>query len=337
MMRNWSVAVWALLLASGSASAAQNPAEFYRDRTVTIVVAGGLGSTLGLYCRLVATHWARHIPGHPNVICQPRPGAGGATATAYMYNAAPKDGTVVGEIQAAVILLPALRDVKFDVTKFTWLGSVTPKPAVISVWHTAPAKTLEEARHTQLILGSTGKGSETYIVPALMNGLLGTKFRIVEGYRAEDINLAMERGEVNGRRAAWSAWVSVKPDWIRDGKLIHLVHFGPRIPELPTVPSLRDVVKTADERKMVDFIDASPNVGMGFYLPPGVPADRVRALRRTFMEVLKDTRFLADAKKSNAEVNPISGEDLQRTVAGALATPKPILRRMRSILGFKGK
>jgi tripartite-type tricarboxylate transporter receptor subunit TctC len=331
-----SVAAALTLGALGMASAdAQTPAEFYKGKNVTITVAGGAGASLGLYCRLVAQYWSKHIPGNPNVICQFRPGAGGTKAAAYMYNAAPKDGTYVGEVLAPSVLAPALRKMKFDATKFIWLGSVTPRPGVITVWHTAPATTLEGAKKVELVMGSTGKGSETFLLPQFMNVVLGTKFKIVRGYKAALINNAMPRGEVHGRMNYWSGWTTIKQAWIRDKKIVQLVQIGPRIAALPNVPSLIDLMPNDDYRRMVKFFEVSENLGMGFYLPPGVPNDRVEALRASFINMLRDPAFLADAKKRNADVNPISGAEIQKIVESGLSTPEPILAKLRTILGFK--
>lgn len=156
------IAASALLAAGiGAAPANADVADFYRGRTVTVVVPAGLGASLGLYGRLLTEHWQEHIPGRPNVILQSRPGGGGTKGAAYVYNAAPKDGTVVAEVLAPSVLAPTLRDVKFDARKFQWLGSITQRPSVVSVWHTAPATTLEEAKRTPVVMGSTGFGSET--------------------------------------------------------------------------------------------------------------------------------------------------------------------------------
>jgi tripartite-type tricarboxylate transporter receptor subunit TctC len=314
---------------------AQSPAAFYKGRTVTITVAGGAGASLGLYCRLVAEHWSRYIPGKPDVICQFRPGAGGTKAAAYMYNAAPKDGTYVGEVLAPSVLAPVLRNVKFDATKFLWLGSVTPRPAVVTVWHTAPATTLEGVKKTEVVMGSTGKGSETFLIPRFMNVVLGTRFKIVTGYKASGINLAMERGEVHGRMNYWTGWTTVKQDWIKQKQIIQLVQYGPRIPALPDVPSLKDLMPNDRYKRMVEFFEVSEQLGMGFYAPPGTPADRVAALRSSFMETMRDPAFLAEAKRRKARVEPIPGDEIQRIIQRGLSTPEPILDELRKILGFK--
>jgi tripartite-type tricarboxylate transporter receptor subunit TctC len=316
--------------------ASADVASFYKGRTVTITVAGGAGASLGLYCRIITAHWGNHIPGKPKIICQFRPGAGGTKAAAFMYNAAPKDGTFIGEILSPSVLAPVLRKSKFDSSKFVWIGSVTPRPSVVSVWHTAPAKTVDGAKKVQLIMGSTGFGSETYMLPKFMNAVLGTKFKIVRGYKGgAPINKAMELGEVNGRMNYWTGWTTVKGAWLKDRKISHLVQYGPAIPALPDVPHLRSLLKQEKHRQMLTFMELSENLGMGFYLPPGVPADRVAALRASFFATMKDPAFLADAKKRKARVEPISGAQIEKMANKAFATPKPVLAELRKLLGFK--
>jgi tripartite-type tricarboxylate transporter receptor subunit TctC len=323
--------------ASGISSvpATADVADFYRGKTVTVTVAGSAGASLGLYCRLVVAHWGKHIPGNPNVICQFRPGAGGTKAAAYMYNAAPKDGTVVGEILSPSVLAPVLRKSKFDSSKFVWIGSVTPRPSVVTVWHTAPATTVEGAKKAEVIMGSTGFGSETYLLPMFMNAALGTKFKIVRGYKGgAPINKAMEVGEVHGRMNYWSGWTTIKGAWLRDKKIVHLVQYGPMIPEIPEVPHLRSLLTKESHKQMLKFLELSEYLGMGFYLPPGVPRDRIEALRDSFFATLKDPEFLADAKKRKARVEPISGAEIEKMANAAFATPEPVLAELRDMLGF---
>lgn len=311
-------------------------ADFYKGKTVTVMVPSGLGATLGLYGRLVTEHFSKHIPGNPTVILASRPGGGGTKGAAFAYNAAPKDGTFIAEVLSASVLAGKLRNFKFDASKFQWIGSVTPRPIVVSAWHKAPAKTLAEARRTQVIMGSSGLGSETYMAPQLMNALLGTKFKIVKGYKGgAAINKAIEQGEVHGRMNYWSGWTAGKPAWVRDNKLRHLVQYGTPIKELPNVPQFKDLVTNAVDKQMLAFMETSPKVGMGFWVAPGVPKDRIAALRKAFMDTMKDPAFLADAKKRRAPVAPISGEELGRIVSAAYKTPDSVIQTLREKLGFK--
>jgi tripartite-type tricarboxylate transporter receptor subunit TctC len=311
-------------------------ATFFRGKTVTVMVPSSLGATLGLYGRLLVDHIGKHIPGHPTVIIESRPGAGGAVGAAYAYKLAPKDGTFIAQVLAPSVTLPLLRHVEFDGSKFQWIGSLVPRPAVISVWRdTSPARTLEEAKHKPVILGSSGKGSETFLVPTLMNHTLGTKFNIVLGYKGgAEINHAMERGEVHGRMQYWSGWTAGKPDWLRDNKLIHFVQYGPPIKELPDVLGLKSLMKDKRSKQMVTFIEAGNRIGMAFWVPRGTPKARVAVLRKAFEDTMASDDFKAMAKKLKAPLELVSGEQLQKITEEAYATPKPIIAELKTMLGF---
>jgi tripartite-type tricarboxylate transporter receptor subunit TctC len=324
----------ALVMAWTTASAEE--AEFYRGKTITVMVPSSLGATLGLYGRLVVDHIGKHIPAHPTVIIESRPGAGGAVGAAYAYKVAPKDGTYIAEVLAPSVTLPLLQHVEFDGSKFQWIGSLVPRPAVISVWkETTPAKTLDEAKRKEVIMGSSGQGSETYLIPTLMNHLLQTKFNVVIGYKGgAEINHAMERGEVHGRMQYWSGWTAGKPDWLRDDKLIHYVQYGPPIKELPDVPGLKSLVKDDKAKQMITFLEAANRIGMGFWVPPGTPKARVETLRTAFKAMMASEDFQAMAKKIRAPVEFISGEELQAITEEAYRTPTPVIAELKQTLGF---
>lgn len=324
------------ILGLATPASADEIAEFYSGKTVTVMVPSGLGGTLGIYGRLVSEHLGDHIPGKPTVIIQSRPGGGGTQGAAYAYNAAPKDGTYISEVLAPSVFAPLLRSVKFDASKFQWLGSLTPRPAVVSVWHTAAAKTLEEAKKIEIPMGSTGLGSETYIIPTLMNELLGTKFKVVKGYKGGGaVNKAMESQEVSGRMQYWSGWTAGKPTWLRDNLLVHLVQYGGVIPELPDVPQLASLVQDKEAKDMIAFIETAPKIGMGFWVHPDVPAARTAALRKAFMSMMADAKFLENAKKLRTPIDPVAGEVLDKLVADAYATPPATIAKLKAILGFK--
>lgn len=323
----------ALGLAGATAPAAASEADFFRGKTVTVMVPSTLGASLGLYGRLVTDHLSKHIPGNPTVIIQERPGGGGTVGATFAYNVAPRDGTFIAQILAPSILAPLLREMRYDSSKFVWLGSQTPRPAVVSLWHEAPIKTLEGAKQGELIMGSTGRGSETFIIPRLMNELLGTKFRIVTGYPGgAEVNLAMERGEVHGRMQYWTGWTAGKPDWVRDNKLVHFVQYGPVIPELKDVPRFRDIVDAGEARQMVDLISIGNEIGMGYYVHPDVPEGRVAALRQAFADMHKDPAYLKDAETRNADIDFVSGETIQETAQQAFSAPASVVERLKKIL-----
>jgi tripartite-type tricarboxylate transporter receptor subunit TctC len=317
-------------------TASADEAAFFRNKTITVMVPSSLGATLGLYGRMVVDHLGKHIPGNPNVIIESRPGAGGAVGASHAYTVAPKDGTYIAEVLAPSVTLPLLRNVKFDGSKFQWIGSLVPRPAVISVWaESTPAKTLSEAKKKEVIVGSSGKGSETFLIPTLMNRTLGTKFKIVMGYKGgAEINQAMEQGEVHGRMQYWSGWTAGKPNWLRDKKLIHFVQYGPPIKELSDVPSLKGLVKDQKIRQMITFLEAANKIGMGFWVPPGTPKARVATLRKAFESMMASAEFKAMAKKLRAPVELVTGEEIQKITDEAYATPKPVIAELKGILGF---
>jgi tripartite-type tricarboxylate transporter receptor subunit TctC len=332
-----SLLLAATAIALAQPAAADEVADFFAGKTIRIASAGGPGASLALYARTLSEHMGKHIPGNPNIVVEFRTGAGGVIAASYLYSAAPKDGTTFAVLLPPSVTLPLLQPSKFDATKFYWLGSMTPRPAVVSILNDAPATTLDKLKTTEVILGSSGKGSETYLVPQFMNVVLGTKFKIVTGYKAgDDINLAMERGEVHGRMQYWTGWTTIKQDWLKQGRLIHVTQYGPAIKEIPNVPPLRDLVKTAEEKAMVRFLEVAQNVGMAFALPPDVPPARAAALRKAFVATLADPALIEDAKKRNMEVELVPGERLEQIIRDAYATPKPIVEKLRGIVGFEG-
>jgi tripartite-type tricarboxylate transporter receptor subunit TctC len=315
---------------------AESPAEFYKGKTVAIMVPGSAGGSFGLYCRLLAAHWSDHIPGKPSVICEFKPGGGGTRGAAWLYNKGKKDGTDVGMILAPSILAPSLRGANYDSKKFVWLGSITPRPSVISVWHTSPAKTVEEAKKTAIKVGSTGFGSSSYLIPQFMNAAIGTKFEIIRGYRGgAPVNKAMEQGEVHGRMNYWTGWTTVKAAWLKEKKIVHLAKWGPAIPGLEKTPHLRTFLKNDDDKKMLKFLEMAENIGIGMFLAPGIPKDRVKALGDSLFATLKDPRFQAAAKAKRAPIEPLTGADIKKIADDAFEIDEPTLAKLRAYLKFK--
>ncbi len=308
-------------------------ADFYKGKTIKFLSGGSSGGGFSTVARFIAIHMAKRVPGKPNMIVDAMPGAGGARMMAYMANAAPQDGTVLGAALPIAVNAPLLRKVKFNPAKFHWLGSTTAMTEVSTVWHTAPATTLEGAKKTQLIMATSSKLSSAYLIPAFMNAVIGTRFKIVPGYRgAGPMNQAMETGEVHGRGSFYNSYVTTKPGWIRDKKIIQLVQVGPGEKELAGVPNMRDLVTTDDQRRMLDFMEAPAYVGHGFFAPPGVPADRVAALKKAFVATVNDPAFRAEAKKRRMIVNPVSAEKIQSVIERAMATPEPLLAKFRKMV-----
>ena len=315
------------------AASADSVSDFYKGKTITFYSGGSAGGGFSAVARLVAKHMAARVPGQPNMIVEARAGAGGAKMMSYMANAAPRDGTALGAALPIAVNAPLLRKVKFNPAKFQWLGSTTAMTEVSTVWHTAPATTLEDAKKTEVIMATSSKLSSAYLIPAFMNAVIDTKFKIVPGYRgAGPMNKAMESGEVHGRGSFYNSYVTTKGDWLREKKIIQLVQVGPGEKELAGVPNMRDLVTTDDQRRMVDFMEAPAYVGHGFFAPEGVPADRVAALKKAFVETVSDPAFRKEAKERRMIVNPVSAEKIQEVINRAMATPEPLLAKFRDMV-----
>lgn len=326
------------LLALGLAPTAGAADDFYKGRTVQLMVPSSLGASMGLYGRVLAAALEKYTPGNPNVILQERPGAGGVTGTAYAYNAGPSDGTLLAMISAGNVLLPMLRDnVRYDVTKMQWIGSIAVRPSVMWFWHTAPAKSIEDAKNVEVIVGSTGQGSGMTLWPRLMNGVIGTKFKVIEGYKGgAEVNNAAERGETHGRWASYSAVTAgAERAWVTDGKIRMVIQFGPTISGLPGAPSLRDLVTNDDDRKLVAFMELSERIGLGMWMRPGVPRERIETMRKAMAAALADPEVVADAEKRRAPIEPLTGEAIEQMVADAYSLTPAQGERLRTMLGFK--
>jgi tripartite-type tricarboxylate transporter receptor subunit TctC len=336
-IRPLAVALAALL--ASSAARADAVADFYRGKTVRIVVGYGPGSGYDTYARLVERHLGRHIPGHPDVISQNMDGAGSLRATNFLYNAAPKDGSMIAIIGRGLAIVPLVATsdgAKFDGRKFVWLGSVNNEVSLAVAWATAGVRTIADARERELLVGATGVGvDDTSVFPGVANAIIGTRFKWVSGYRSgNEINLAMERGEVAGRVGwSWSSIKATKPDWLRDGKIYLLMQLSlHKHPELPGVPLIMDFAKSDDERRALELVFARQAMGRPFVAPPGIPAERAAALKRAFAETMADPSFLAEADKMQLEINPVSAEEVQTIVARMYDAPKPVIDLVKRIV-----
>lgn len=330
-----AAATTAALASVTAPAAADDVANFYNGRTVTVVVPVTPGGTFHLYGQLVQAHIGKFIPGNPTVILQNRPGAGGVTSNAYMANAAPKDGTVFAEINPGTMTYPLMRPSRYDPRTFEWIGSVAVRGYVGAVWHTVKADTIEKMKNTQVILGATGTGSQNYQIPTLMNHLIGTKYKLVTGYKGGgEVNLAIERGEVQGRANFYEGFVGATPQWIQGNKLKFFFVVGPPVPELHGVPNLKDVITSNEGRQMLNLIDSTLQIGQGFFLPPGTPKARVDALTEAFARMVKDKSFLAEAAKRRLVIAPRTPPEIRMQIAAAYATPPAIVKEFAHILGM---
>jgi tripartite-type tricarboxylate transporter receptor subunit TctC len=322
---------------AGPASAA-SPAAFFKGKNVTIITATGAGSGYGIYGRVIAHYMKAHIPGKPSVVMQFMPGGGGSKMLNYLYNAAPKDGTFIGFPLKflAINVKIGRKGLKYDPTKFGYLGSLGPINAVAAVWKaTSPATTLADMKIKQVIMGSTGKSSGTYITPTLMNNLLGTKFKVVTGYRGlAPIELAMESGEVHGRVASWSAIKTARSHWLKDKSIALVAQTGlERNFDLPNLPTLLDLAKTKDAKDIISFFAIADTVGWLMITPPGVPEDRFDALRNALAKTTSDEAFVADARKRKIHVSPKPGPEIAAMINETMSTSPALMVKIKKAMG----
>jgi len=326
-MRQLLLAVAALAVSSASAGAE----DFYRGKTLRVIVGSDVGGGYDLYARSFATYLRRHIPGEPTIVVQNMPGAGGLQATNWLFNVAPKDGLFIGLSQRGVPFYPYLNDpnAKFVPTQFNWLGSFAAETGTTTVWHTAKAQTMADAFRDTVLLGGSGPNdSETY--SHLMNNTIGSKFRIVSGYKANSaVFLAMERGEVEGVTGSWSSVKSERPNWLRDKLVRILVQIGrTRAPDLPDVPLITDFVKSDEHKAMWNVILDMAQAGRPVAAPPGIPVELTKTLRAAFDATVKDPAFVAEMERGRRELSPESGEAIQRMLDEVAGTPAETLAKL---------
>lgn len=342
MYRSVSAAVAVIagttLLGAAAPATAQSAAEFYKGGQITYNLATSSGGSWALYGRVLARHLSKHIPGNPTIVAQYMPGAGGVKAANYMFNAASKTGSYMGTPLSTSLLYAAMNPskVKFDAPKFEWVGSLARIQDVISVWHTVPVKSIEDARKRVVTVGATGRGSNSFLDIAMANNLLGTQFKVVLGYKGgAALNNAMERGETEGRSNTWDGFYAAKPQWIDEKKIRHLVQIGPS--KLPIIgddmPLFSDLLTDTKDKAVADFLAVGLTVGRTIYMPPGVPKYIVAALRTAFDATMKDPAYIADAQKRRMDTTtPKTGAEVADIVAKTFASPKDVLDRARKVL-----
>jgi tripartite-type tricarboxylate transporter receptor subunit TctC len=343
-MRFWAfhrcvMAIGAILV-STSLSHAQSPEEFYKGKTVELYIGYSVGGGYDLYARVLARHIGKFIPGHPTIVPKNMEGAGSLRLANWLYRVAPKDGTVFGIIGRGTAFDPVLGEpgAQFDGTKFSWIGSANDEVSVCVAWQGTGVTSFEDLRTKEVTVGGTGVSADTDQFPRIINGVLGTKMRIVSGYPGgNDVVLAMERGEVQGR-CGWS-WSSVKSThgaWIDDHKIAVLAQLSlTKHAELGDVPIVEDLAKTDEQRQILKLIFARQTMGRPFLAPPAVPQDRVETLRKAFMDTMNDKDFLADAEKAQLEITPVSGDKVQALVQEIYQTPPEIAKKAAGLLQVK--
>ena len=308
-----------VLLLGGWVSAvkAEDVAAFYAGRQITFIAPTSAGGGFDLYSRLFVEGVRKYLPGQPTIIVQNMPGAGGLRSAAYMFNLAPKDGTVIGMPLSSVPLSEALEPntAKYRSADFGWIGTITPETDVLGVFRSTGLAGIDDARKKQVTVGATGKLGMLALNVYLSNALLGTKFKVVLGYPSgNEVNLAMDNGEIQGRTSQWTSWKSQRPQWIADGKVNFLLQIGPREAELPQVPAFLDLVQTPRAQAMVRLLQTDQVLGRSIYAPPGIPSERLAALRDAFDKTVHDPEFIARVTGAGLYVKPLSGAALESEI-----------------------
>jgi tripartite-type tricarboxylate transporter receptor subunit TctC len=303
-----------------------------------MVIGVSAGGDYDLRARLISRHMGRHIPGNPTFVAQNMLGGGGLVAANWLANVAPRDGTAMLAISSNLPVGQAigLDGVKFDARKFFSIGNTTDSPNVINSWHTTGITSIKEVMQRELVVGATGRSSGSYYYPAALNAYAGTKFKIVLGYPGgNDVNLAMERGEVGGRGSnLWASWKSTRPQWLAEKKIHILVQIGlKRHPELKDIPLMQELVTDAEAKQVLTFISADTAIARSLVTAPETPRERVEALRRAFDATVKDPAFLAEAAQAKMDISALSGEETQKVVDLIVNTAPGVVARARDILG----
>jgi tripartite-type tricarboxylate transporter receptor subunit TctC len=317
---------------------AQAPAELYRGKSLDVYIGTSVGGGYDAYARALSRHMGRHLPGNPTLVPRTMEGGGGMRLANFLYNAAPKDGAAIATFNRGIGFDPLLgnKGAQFDATRFNWIGSANDEVSVCVVWNGRTKITkFEDLLTHELTVGGTGAAADTDQFPRVINGVLGTKMKIITGYPGgNDVNLALERGEVDGRCGwSWSSVMSTRPNWIRDNKITVLMQLSlNKHPDLKDVPLITDLAKTEEQRQILRLIFARQALGRPYLAPPNVPADRVEALRKAFMDTMKDKDFLAEAEKAQLEITPVDGAALQKLVAEVYQTPPAVVRKAAELL-----
>jgi tripartite-type tricarboxylate transporter receptor subunit TctC len=321
----------------GRHARAEPVADFYRGRSVALVIGYSAGGGYDAYGRVLARHMGKHIPGNPAIIPQNMPGAGSLRAANYLYNVAPKDGTVIGHFSRGMAMEPLIGTsaTQFDARKFTWLGSGTDEVSVCLTWHTSPVRTWSDMLTIPFTVGGEGTGSDPDIFSTVMRNAFGVKLKLVSGYPGTaEVALAVERGEIDGRCGwSWSSLKLTKPDWIA-GKRVNLVTqlALKKSPELPDVPLIFDFATTDRQRQILKMMLSRQSMARPFAAPPDLPAERKAALRNAFDQTMADAEFLAEARQRGLEVNPVGGPEIDKLVSELYQTPADIVAELRATI-----
>ena len=337
-----SMIALALVLAGFAAgtAAAQTPEQFYQGKLLDLEIGYPTGGSNDAYGRLLANHLGRHIPGAPAIVPRNTPGAGSFLAVNRVYANLPKDGTVIALGAPTLALDERLgsQGARFKTAELNFIGRVDSLINIVMMWKASKVKSIADAQMNVSTLSGTGAGSTVSIYPTVLNNVIGTKFKLVMGYRgSNEAMLAMERGEVEGHSTAWAAVKVAKPDWLRDKTVNIIVQFAlKRHPELPDIPTAVELARNDEERAVLSAIMNASEVGTAFFTTPGIPPERLAVLRRAFDDTMKDPDFLAEAERLRLGVSPLPGEELQKLVAQVSNLSPALLERVRAVYPAAG-
>ncbi|HWG04356.1 MAG TPA: hypothetical protein VG271_05015 [Beijerinckiaceae bacterium] len=328
--------IFGFLAASPPARAQSDVATFFSKTPIRLVSAAGPGSGFTIWAHFLAQYLGKFVPGNPTVVVESMPGAGGLTATNYTYVIAPKDGSTILSIprEAPILSTMGAKGVQFDSTRFSWLGSPTTDIDVCFEREDAPWRALPDYYSKELLVGSDGVGSGTHIFPIAVNAILGTKFKVIDGYAdTGTVFLAVDRGEIHGSCQSAETLLKARGPALASGALKLVLQSGLKPdPAFAGVPFVMDLAKTEEERQALTFLFASMTLGRPFVVPPGTPPDRIAALRKAFSDMFKDPDFLSAAKELHYDINPMSGDDLQKIVDDVAATPRSVVARVAGLI-----
>lgn len=314
-------------------------ADFYAGKTINIYIGTGEGpGALSAYPRAIGQVIGRYIPGNPSIVVRNMPGAGGIKAANFVYSIAPQDGTVWGFITRGFVRAPLLDvpQANFDPTKFKWIGTTSQETTVAAVWAAATkVRTLEDAMREDVVFGATSLATDTGLFPTVLNRLIGTRFKVVVGYKSStDVDLAMQRGEAQGKIWTWGSLKSAETaDWLADGKVVMLAQFGlEKARDLPDLPLALDFAKSPADRQVMELIFSPLSLGYPSFMGPGVPAERVEIMRRAFDQTMRDPQFVALMHQQDLALDPASGEAVQAIVERLYSMPAAVVARARAIV-----
>ncbi len=321
------------------ARAAGDVASFYKGRTISVVIGTSAGGGYDLYARVLAKHLGKHIPGEPTIVPQNMPGAGTLRAMLYLYNVAPKDGTVIGTFSRSMPIAPVLGlpGATFDATRLIWLGSITKDTITCVSWHSSAVKRWADLFTTEYKAGGEGKGADPDVFATLLKNSFGAKVKLITGYPGTaDITLAMERGEVDGLCGiSYSTIRSTRPTWLSNHEANILVQGAlQKDPLMPDVPSMLDLATSPAQSAMLRLMLAPQSMARPFAAPPGIPAERAKALQDGFDATMKDPEFLAEASKLGLDVSPMTGAEVEALLKEVYAAPKDVVHEAAAVSGY---